>query len=109
MLKRKLGISQGLFLSSLFLLFLLWWYSLLSFAWFFIFFVLLIPITREIADLLIQKYKLGIRPSVIDNVAIVTGASRGIGRYIALQLVQDGFHVFAGVRREEDGKSLESE
>ncbi len=32
-------------------------------------------------------------PSVIDQVAIVTGAGQGIGRAIALRLAQDGMHV----------------
>jgi NAD(P)-dependent dehydrogenase (short-subunit alcohol dehydrogenase family) len=38
--------------------------------------------------------------------ALVTGASTGIGRATALALVAEGFHVFATVRREEDGDAL---
>ncbi|MBO0874538.1 MAG: SDR family oxidoreductase [Pseudonocardia sp.] len=38
--------------------------------------------------------------------ALVTGASTGIGRATALRLVAEGFHVFAAVRREEDGDAL---
>ena len=38
--------------------------------------------------------------------ALVTGASTGIGRATALRLDQDGWWVFAGVRREEDAESL---
>jgi NAD(P)-dependent dehydrogenase (short-subunit alcohol dehydrogenase family) len=38
--------------------------------------------------------------------ALVTGASTGIGRSTALRLVGAGWHVFAGVRKEEDGLSL---
>jgi NAD(P)-dependent dehydrogenase (short-subunit alcohol dehydrogenase family) len=38
--------------------------------------------------------------------ALVTGASTGIGRATALRLVAEGFHVFATVRREEDGDAL---
>ncbi len=37
---------------------------------------------------------------------VVTGASKGIGRAIALGLAQQGFHVFAGVRKVEDGEAL---
>ena len=38
---------------------------------------------------------------------VVTGASTGIGRAIALHLDALGLHVFAGVRREEDGANLQ--
>ena len=37
---------------------------------------------------------------------VVTGASKGIGRAIALGLAQQGFHVFAGVRKAADGELL---
>lgn len=40
--------------------------------------------------------------------AVVTGASTGIGRATALRLDDDGWRVFAGVRREEDGEALRS-
>lgn len=40
--------------------------------------------------------------------ALVTGASTGIGRAIALRLAQSGFEVFAGVRKEEDGAALQA-
>jgi NAD(P)-dependent dehydrogenase (short-subunit alcohol dehydrogenase family) len=40
--------------------------------------------------------------------AVVTGASTGIGRATALRLCRDGFHVFATVRRPEDGQLLEA-
>jgi NAD(P)-dependent dehydrogenase (short-subunit alcohol dehydrogenase family) len=37
---------------------------------------------------------------------LVTGASRGIGRATAVHLARQGWHVFAGVRRAEDGEDL---
>lgn len=40
---------------------------------------------------------------------VVTGASSGIGRATALRLAQRNVHVFAGVRREEDGEHLKVE
>ena len=41
------------------------------------------------------------RPAVL-----VTGASSGMGRACALRLVQEGFTVFAGVRKERDAQAL---
>jgi NAD(P)-dependent dehydrogenase (short-subunit alcohol dehydrogenase family) len=41
------------------------------------------------------------RPAVL-----VTGASRGIGEACTLRLARDGFRVYAGVRRAEDGSAL---
>jgi len=38
--------------------------------------------------------------------ALITGASTGIGRAVALRLDSRGWRVFAGVRREEDADSL---
>ena len=40
---------------------------------------------------------------------VVTGASTGIGRATALLLDKKGYTVFAGVRKEEDAKSLAAE
>jgi NAD(P)-dependent dehydrogenase (short-subunit alcohol dehydrogenase family) len=37
---------------------------------------------------------------------VVTGTSTGIGAATARHLVDKGFHVFAGVRRDEDGEAL---
>lgn len=39
---------------------------------------------------------------------IITGASTGIGRGIALSLAQRGYWVFAGVRRERDAEALQA-
>jgi NAD(P)-dependent dehydrogenase (short-subunit alcohol dehydrogenase family) len=38
---------------------------------------------------------------------VITGASSGIGRACALKLARAGFHVFAGIRNDEDAKALE--
>ena len=40
---------------------------------------------------------------------VVTGCSTGIGKACALRLEREGYTVFAGVRREEDGRALVSE
>ncbi len=40
---------------------------------------------------------------------VITGASTGIGRAAALMLDREGFGVFAGVRKPEDGESLRAE
>jgi NAD(P)-dependent dehydrogenase (short-subunit alcohol dehydrogenase family) len=37
---------------------------------------------------------------------LITGAGRGIGRAAALKLAASGWHVFAGVRKPEDGENL---
>ena len=39
----------------------------------------------------------------------ITGTSTGIGAATALHLVEEGFRVFAGVRRREDGESLQAQ
>jgi NAD(P)-dependent dehydrogenase (short-subunit alcohol dehydrogenase family) len=41
------------------------------------------------------------RPAVL-----VTGASKGIGEACALRLARDGYRVYAGVRRQQDGEAL---
>ncbi len=43
------------------------------------------------------------------RVALVTGASTGIGRATALLLARSDFHVFAGVRNPEHGESVQTE
>jgi NAD(P)-dependent dehydrogenase (short-subunit alcohol dehydrogenase family) len=42
----------------------------------------------------------------VQEIVIVTGASRGIGEATARELARRGFHVIAGVRREEDADTL---
>lgn len=42
----------------------------------------------------------------IRPLAVVTGASSGIGRATAVRLAADGFHVLAGVRRAADGDDI---
>ncbi|HSU31417.1 MAG TPA: SDR family oxidoreductase [Bryobacteraceae bacterium] len=43
----------------------------------------------------------------IQKSVMVTGASSGIGRACAIRLAHQGFRVFAGVRKQEDGMKLE--
>ena len=45
--------------------------------------------------------------NVEQGAVLVTGASSGIGRAIATTLAEQGYQVFAGVRRQSDGKELE--
>ena len=40
---------------------------------------------------------------------VATGTSTGIGAATALHLARNGFHVFAGVRRAEDGEALRAQ
>jgi NAD(P)-dependent dehydrogenase (short-subunit alcohol dehydrogenase family) len=40
---------------------------------------------------------------------LITGASKGIGKATALHLDKQGFHVFAGVRKETDAEMLQKE
>ncbi len=40
---------------------------------------------------------------------VITGASKGIGRSAALRLDEQGWRVFAGVRRDDDGDALRAE
>jgi NAD(P)-dependent dehydrogenase (short-subunit alcohol dehydrogenase family) len=43
------------------------------------------------------------------GVVVVTGTSTGIGAATAVHLAENGFHVFAGVRREVDGETLQAQ
>jgi NAD(P)-dependent dehydrogenase (short-subunit alcohol dehydrogenase family) len=42
----------------------------------------------------------------IEELAVVTGASTGIGAATARELARRGFHVLAGVRRDRDGEAI---
>lgn len=45
----------------------------------------------------------------MEKYILITGASSGIGRTTAITLANNGFKVFAGIRKEEDKKSIEAE
>ena len=47
--------------------------------------------------------------SFAGQVALVTGASRGIGRAIAVRLAAEGAHVSVGARSEADGEAVVAE
>ena len=44
--------------------------------------------------------------SELQEIAIVTGASTGIGAATAHELAERGFHVLAGVRRDRDADAI---
>jgi NAD(P)-dependent dehydrogenase (short-subunit alcohol dehydrogenase family) len=44
-----------------------------------------------------------------NQLAVVTGASSGVGRATAQALAESGFHVLAGVRRSQDGDEIAAE
>jgi NADP-dependent 3-hydroxy acid dehydrogenase YdfG len=41
-----------------------------------------------------------------NGIVVISGASTGIGRHAAENLALAGYHVFAGVRKEADAKSI---
>src|SRR3954452_24141117 len=49
------------------------------------------------------------KPTAKDGIAWITGASSGIGRAVALELVRRGWRVAATARREEDLRALAQE
>jgi len=49
------------------------------------------------------------KPLITEGAVVITGASTGIGKAIALGLDKLGFDVFAGVRKQEDGDRLKAE
>ncbi len=51
--------------------------------------------------------KKALRDFYMQQVAFVTGASSGLGREIALRFARGGYRVLAGVRRPEDGATLQ--
>ena len=42
----------------------------------------------------------------IQEIAVITGASTGIGAATARELARRGFHVLAGVRRDQDADAI---
>jgi NAD(P)-dependent dehydrogenase (short-subunit alcohol dehydrogenase family) len=46
------------------------------------------------------------KPAEIQEIVVITGASTGIGAATARDLAQRGFHVLAGVRREQDADAI---
>lgn len=44
----------------------------------------------------------------MDKFVLITGASSGLGKAAALKLAQEGFKIFAGVRKQEDKDALEN-
>jgi len=49
------------------------------------------------------------RPIGENEYVIISGSSTGIGKTTALYLSEKGYHVFAGVRKTEDGEKLKSQ
>ena len=52
-----------------------------------------------------QESCVDISPNV-QGIVLITGASTGIGRVSTFHLAHSGYHVFAGVRRDEDAQSI---
>ena len=59
---------------------------------------------------ILWTFVVGSRDSFSDvdprDAIVVTGASSGIGKHAALSLVKEGYTVFAGIRKVEDGEAL---
>jgi NAD(P)-dependent dehydrogenase (short-subunit alcohol dehydrogenase family) len=109
----QFGHAQVIYAIGAIVFVFLWWNTgLFSFATLLLLLCFLVVGARELADVLIKKYQVGVRVNLDDGAStavLVTGASRGIGKAVALRLYQDGFDVFAGVRKSEDGEALEKE
>jgi len=72
--------------------FMIVWYALwLPFAWIYKAYELCLRHQRKVKS---------------DDCILITGSSRGLGKHAALAFNAIGFTVFAGVRREEDGRDL---
>ena len=44
----------------------------------------------------------------MEKYILITGASSGLGKAAAKKLAQEGYKIFAGVRKQEDKEQLES-
>lgn len=70
---------------------------------------LFLPVLIAIALHVLSSSSSSPPPKPHYSCALVTGASTGIGREIALELAFRGFLVFAGVRKASDGRSIREE
>jgi len=65
-------------------------------------------LARWIATSIVFSFRIGFHPTKGEAV-FVSGASRGLGRAVAIHLAKLGYFVFGGVRNENDGINLKNE
>eukprot|EP00455_Lapot_gusevi_P041863 TRINITY_DN4901_c0_g1_i1.p1 TRINITY_DN4901_c0_g1~~TRINITY_DN4901_c0_g1_i1.p1 ORF type:complete len:379 (-),score=91.67 TRINITY_DN4901_c0_g1_i1:48-1184(-) len=100
-----ISLNRTLYVITIFLLFSLWWRSVISLLVFILLCAVSVPVCREITDLIIKKTGLSLlNPS--KYAIFITGASRGLGKSTAKMLVDSGFTVFATVRNPQDAATL---
>ena len=61
---------------------------------------------QMIYDIEVREVFMADGPGATKGAVVITGASTGIGRACAFHMNKLGFHVFAGIRNEGDGRSL---